>query len=85
VKAGAPLLIRAILVGGLLALIATNAGAYCSKPDAPTCSSRYGAFDDEYDFTRCRRQMESYRSDVESFLDCLKRESDELKPSAAIF
>jgi hypothetical protein len=51
--------------------------AYCSKPDAPYCATRFGKFDDQNDFDRCKREMESYRSDVESFLDCQRRESQQ--------
>ena len=51
--------------------------AFCSKPDAPYCASSYGKFDDQYDFDRCKREMESYKSEVEDFMSCLRRETDE--------
>ena len=72
------MLIRLVFASAaFFALTTGNASAFCSKPDAPSCASRYGAFDDEYDFNRCKRKIESYRSEVEYFLDCLKREGDE--------
>ena len=62
---------------GLL-VFADYALAYCSKPDAPYCASRYTKFDDEYEFDRCKREMQSYRSDVEDFVSCIKRKTEEL-------
>lgn len=61
------------------ALIASmeSALAYCSKPDTPYCATRYGKFDNQYDFDRCKREMESYRIDVDSFLSCQRRESQQ--------
>jgi hypothetical protein len=61
-----------------LALVAgaTPVFAYCSEPSAPYCASRYGAFDDQDEFRRCRSEMESYQSEVQDFLSCMKRKSD---------
>ena len=56
-----------------------DAVASCSEPDAPSCATRSGAFEDEYDFDRCKRDMRSYRSEVEDFLDCVRRDREELK------
>jgi len=39
----------------------------CYGPSPPSCVSYHGAFDDEYDFRRCRNEMESYKSDRESY------------------
>lgn len=48
---------------------------YCSEPSPPYCATEYGKFSDNYDFDRCKRDMESYQSEVEYYLQCLKRES----------
>ena len=65
---------------GVAALLLTtdvaNAYSYCTQPSAPSCASRYGSFDDEDDFDRCKRQMKSYRSDLESYISCVKDEAD---------
>jgi hypothetical protein len=63
----------------ILALIcsSTTAIASCYKPDAPSCATDYGAFDDQFDFDNCKSEMESFKGDVESFLECQKRESQE--------
>ena len=53
--------------------------AYCSKPDAPSCATRYGAFDDQDDFDRCKREMASYKDEVESYLSCLNRDGNSAK------
>lgn len=71
-------MLNSLLVASLMVVsMPTIAAAYCSKPDAPYCATRYGPFDDQYDFDRCKREMQSYRDDVQSFLSCLKRESDQ--------
>lgn len=67
---------------GILLTVGNNAVAFCSKPDAPYCASRYGAFDDEYEFSRCKSEMESYKSDVEDFVSCVKREIEDLTRQA---
>jgi hypothetical protein len=56
---------------------ASDALAYCSEPSAPSCASRYGEFDDEWEFDRCKGEMESYRDDVERFLKCNNDEAEE--------
>lgn len=63
----------AALVG---AATAETAFAYCSEPSAPYCASSYGAFDDQWEFDRCRSEMESYRDEVEEFVSCLQRKVD---------
>lgn len=52
------------------------ASAYCSEPSSPYCADRFGKFDDEYDFQRCRSEMESYSSDVEMYVSCIVREAE---------
>jgi hypothetical protein len=51
----------------------------CSEPSVPYCAQRYGAFDDEDEFNRCKREMDTYRSEADDFLACLRREADDLK------
>jgi hypothetical protein len=69
---------RIAIFGFLIAAFASPAFAYCSAPSAPSCASRYGAFDDEDAFRRCKREMESYKSEAQDFLSCTKREADDL-------
>ncbi|MFV0798931.1 hypothetical protein OHI65_08545 [Brucella sp. MAB-22] len=52
-----------------------SAFAYCSKPSAPSCASSFGSFDDEWEFDRCKREMESYQSEVEDFAQCVQRQA----------
>jgi len=68
---------RGIFTVSFVVLTMADAAAYCSKPDAPFCATRYGSFDDHDDFDRCKREVEHYQSEVEDFLSCLKRESSE--------
>ncbi|MCM2432117.1 hypothetical protein [Agrobacterium rosae] len=66
-----------------LLIFAPNAAfAYCSEPSAPYCASSYGRFDDEYQFSSCKREMESYQSEVEDFQQCRKRQVDEANDTA---
>ena len=61
----------------LVMLQAPNAAAmstyvFCREPRVPSCTANYGAFFDEADFDRCKREMEDYRDDVKKFIDCLQ-------------
>lgn len=70
--------VRVMVVG--LAMWATSvlpAGAYCSEPSAPYCANSYGAFENEDEFNSCKSELESYKSDVEEFTGCNKREAQE--------
>ena len=62
-----------------LASSALGAWGYCSKPSEPYCATRYGPFNDTHDFDRCKREMQSYRSDVESFLSCQRTEVENIR------
>ncbi|WP_245478130.1 MULTISPECIES: hypothetical protein [unclassified Mesorhizobium] len=60
-----------ILVSSLLAgSTSAEAFYYCTEPTAPSCTSRFGSFDDEWEFDRCKREMKNYQSDVETFIAC---------------
>lgn len=50
-------------VGLALCLLpATPAAALCYVPSALSCATSYGAFSDQWDFDRCKNEMESYHS-----------------------
>ena len=66
--------LRGILVGAILLLSIPGAFAYCSKPSAPYCAEKFSGFDDEYEFRRCRSEMEDFKSDIERYLSCLQDE-----------
>jgi hypothetical protein len=57
------------------AVLAKPALADC-QPSSPTCATRYGAFDDQDDFEQCKRNMNSYKSEVELFLLCVQNDAD---------
>jgi hypothetical protein len=62
----------------LLVALGATAHAYsCSEPSAPYCATQYGAFDDEDDFDNCRREMESYRDEVQDYQRCLARQGQQ--------
>jgi hypothetical protein len=58
-------------------LLAATAGgrAYCLKPSAPYCAEGYGRFDDQWEFDRCRSEMENYKFEVEQYGECVRREA----------
>jgi hypothetical protein len=64
----------AVVACSIALLVGTEARASCSKPDAPSCASSYGRFDDELSFESCKSDMESYKSDVETYLSCQRRD-----------
>lgn len=54
-----------------------QAAMFCSEPSSPYCADSYGAFSDEYAFRSCRSDMESYANEVNDYVECLGRASDE--------
>lgn len=69
---------RICIAGLVLLAIGSRSFASCYTPDAPSCASGYGNFDDEYEFDRCKGEMETYKSEVEDYISCLKREVQRL-------
>jgi hypothetical protein len=69
---------RTLILAAAVAFMTSSAWAYCSEPSAPYCATRYGAFDDESEFRRCKLQMESYQTEAQDFLSCQKRKSDDV-------
>jgi len=68
---------KPLLIAFFIIAIFVQRSEACFKPDAPYCATTYGRFDDESDFDQCKIEMESYKSDVEEFLACQRRESQE--------
>jgi hypothetical protein len=66
-----------LLSVGVVLGLDSKAHAFCSEPSAPSCASNYGTFDDEWEFGTCKREMESYRDDVERFFRCNGDEAEE--------
>ena len=66
---------KALIAAGLVvALPSVSEAFFCpSKPRVPFCADRFGQFDNQSDFDRCRREMESYKSDVASYADCQRQ------------
>ena len=48
--------------------------ATCSKPDAPSCANGYSDFANHSEYRRCKVEMESYNSEIKSYLACQRRE-----------
>jgi len=63
----------------IIALMLTNsASAYgrCYKPADPGCPI-LGKFEDRLSYDMCRSQMETYQSEVDDYLRCLKKDAAE--------
>jgi hypothetical protein len=58
-------------------LMPANSWAFCSEPSAPFCAESYGPFNDQWDFDNCKREMESYKSEIEDYLECNRNEVEE--------
>ncbi|NEH44747.1 hypothetical protein GR215_23150 [Rhizobium leguminosarum] len=69
-------LATAAFFGAVATFSSSEVFAYCSEPSAPSCASRFGEFDDEWEFDRCKREMESYKDDVERFIGCNNDEAE---------
>lgn len=69
----------ALLAAYAITATPTIAFAYCSEPDAPYCASSYSDFADEYEFKRCKNDMEYYASEVEDYTQCLANELETLR------
>jgi hypothetical protein len=77
---GSEMCVAEIVAVGLALVGATSPGlAYCSQPFAPSCATRYGAFDDQDDFDQCKRKMATYQSEAQEFLSCLQKEGDRVR------
>lgn len=47
---------------------------FCREPSEPSCVSGYYQFNDQYAFDSCKREIESYLSDVDEYRSCLIEE-----------
>ncbi len=56
--------------------IYSEAYAFCSEPSEPYCAGSYGTFTDEFDFERCKRDVEDYLDDLRRYAICI---ADEVK------
>lgn len=65
-----------ILIALFLFLGTSKAYAFCSEPSQPYCADSYGTFTDEYDFERCKRDVEDYLDDLRRYAMCV---ADEVK------
>lgn len=47
------------------------------RPEPPFCASTGFEFADEYDFERCRSEMERYRGKISGYAECLASEQEQ--------
>lgn len=65
------------MIVGVIALFPSLAAANCFSPEQPYCLTAYGTFEDDYSFSRCRSDMDSFREDVGEYSRCLLQELDD--------
>lgn len=68
---GAALALVSTVAMALLGPIGDARAYFCSEPSEPYCVDGSGYFDDQYEFDRCKSEVESYVSDVETYSQCL--------------
>lgn len=75
---------RLLITCSLFALgsLSTSAFASCSEPSEPSCIDGYGAFDDDWSFNSCKSEVESFVSETEDYVRCLKRKCNEAVENA---
>jgi hypothetical protein len=61
------------LLFSLILPSSASAQHYCYEPNAPSCLSAYGTFDDQWSFDSCFRALDDYQQDVVEFSECLGR------------
>ena len=62
----------------IIALLFSTPAWACYEPSAPLCQSSPYTFDDNYSFQTCRNELESYSSDVEEYIACLRRKQNDV-------
>ncbi len=53
------------------------AHAACIEPPKPTCVARLSISSDKFSMNRCRKEIESFLSKVEPWLECKRLEKEE--------
>ena len=61
----------------IIALLFATPVAACYEPSEPSCQNSPFTFEDSFSFEMCRNELESYSSEVEDYVACLKRRQNE--------
>ena len=49
-------------------------GGFCMEPHKPYCVNSQSTYDNDYSFSSCRSQVQTYIRSVNSYVDCLRDE-----------
>lgn len=64
-------MIRTLIAASLLLTASSSqVFAYCFEPSPPSCATQYGEFSDQFDFDNCKRSMNYYASEVDTYASC---------------
>ncbi|AMN41914.1 hypothetical protein RHPLAN_34820 [Rhodoplanes sp. Z2-YC6860] len=73
-----------LAIAGMFLIVGTlAAGAHCSTPTTPSCAEKSARLDDRWEFDRCRREMESYKSEIGIYGECVRGEARNQVENAA--
>jgi TolA-binding protein len=50
---------------------------FCNEPSEPYCIDSFGTFDDEFSFSNCRGEVQSYIDNVNDAIRCMDDEIEE--------
>ena len=66
----------------LLLLTATTqpVAALCTEPTTPSCADDLDTFgtSDQWEFDSCRSEIEQFKSEVEDYIECVKRQISDM-------
>jgi hypothetical protein len=76
-------MLRPVLLAAVISpALSLGVQAYCSAPTALYCATSYSDFSDQDEFNSCRREMEWYADEVNSYVACLQRDLEDTIQSA---
>ena len=69
---------KRVLLAATLAFTPCAADAgFCDRPTPPSCLGLLG-LENEFSFEMCRTEMVRYQSDAQAFVECSRREQNEV-------
>jgi hypothetical protein len=64
----------AVALAGLLGIVTTHqvdAAMFCSEPSKPYCLDSFGDFSDQWEFEKCRSEVEGFVQKSKRYAECL--------------
>lgn len=69
----------ALTLGAIAAAGTSYARVYgnCQEPRTPFCLSQYGAFESDYQYKDCKRDIENYIDELNQWADCVSGKAED--------